>query len=81
MTDNDLTDERLFKVIAQTIESNASMFRGWLENRPGSWGVLAGKAVIACRQKLGRRLTGDERRKVWHELWRALTEMKRDSLA
>ena len=74
MTQSSLTEEQLREVIVLTIESNASVVRGWLENKPGSWGFLAGKAVIACRQRLGRGLTEQERRTVWNELWRSLSE-------
>jgi hypothetical protein len=38
----------------------------------GSWGALAGKAVLMYRDHIGRRLTEDERRAVWARLWQRL---------
>jgi hypothetical protein len=79
MTDDSLTEEQLRDAISLTIKSNGSMVEGWLKNKPGCWGNLAGQAVLACRQKLGRRLTDEERRTVWRELWKTLTELKQTS--
>ena len=62
--------------IHSVIEGNAATVEKWLANEPGSWGALAGKAVIACRQQAGRPLTKDERRLVWKLLWERLQEIK-----
>ena len=75
--DNILTIGQLRGIIRLTIEGNSPMVKQWLENRPGSWGFTAGKAVLACRRRVGRRLTDLERRTVWHELWNTLSELKR----
>ena len=48
-----------------------------MAGRAGAWGFLAGKAVVAYRQGLGRRLTDLERRRVWRVLWESLSELKR----
>lgn len=48
----------------------------WMKDEPGSWGFLAGRAVLACREQKGEALTDPERRIVWHRLWQLLTELK-----
>ena len=50
--------------------------RAWLANEPGSWGYLAGQAVLAERRRLGRSLTERERRAVWQALWDRLMEIR-----
>ena len=50
----------------------------WLRDEPGSWGALAGRAVLAARQALGRRLTDTERRIVWQALWDRLVRVRND---
>ncbi|MCE2403762.1 MAG: hypothetical protein J4F43_01225 [Dehalococcoidia bacterium] len=59
-----------------TIEGYTPQVRDWMEDRPGAWGFLAGKAVVAYRQGLGRGLTDLERRRVWHLLWGTLSALK-----
>ncbi|MPZ22502.1 MAG: hypothetical protein GEU28_02940 [Dehalococcoidia bacterium] len=44
----------------------------WLDDEPGSWGRLAGLAVMEARRRLGRPLAEPERRVVWDRLWRTL---------
>ena len=51
----------------------------WMEREPGSWGALAGKAVLEYRNEMGRKLTPDERRTVWHMLWAHLNKLKQDA--
>ena len=67
------------QAVRLTIEGNASMVQKWVAGQPGSWGFLAGKAVIVCRQKMGRMLTDGERREVWHLLWNDLMKLKSES--
>ena len=52
------------------------MVEEWLADKPGSWGFLAGKAVVACRKKLGRSMNEGERRRVWATLWDRLTALR-----
>ncbi|MSQ40291.1 MAG: hypothetical protein EXR55_01225 [Dehalococcoidia bacterium] len=73
---SNLTAEHLRQAIHHTIASNSIVVNQWLANEPGNWGFLAGKAVLACRDQVGRRLTDLERRMVWQELWNALTELR-----
>ena len=79
MTEFCLTQHQLRDAIGLTIERNPTVVRDWLADGPGSWGFLAGKAVMACRENAGRKLTGHERRMVWHELWGALSELRQYS--
>ena len=76
---DNLTLGHFREAIRLTIEGNSPMVKQWLEDRPGSWGFMAGKAVLAYRLRVGRRLTDLERRAVWHELWNFLSELKRAS--
>ena len=46
--------DALWDAVRGTIEGYAPQVRDWMEERPGAWGFLAGKAVIAYRQGLGR---------------------------
>ncbi len=66
----------LWDAVRGTIEGYAPQVREWMEERPGAWGFLAGKAVIAYRQGLGRGLTDLERRRVWRLLWGTLSALK-----
>ena len=63
--------------IGTTLSANGALVESWLAETPGAWGALAGKAVIAHRGLLGRRLTAGERRAVWSALWDRLSQMKR----
>ena len=66
--------------IGLTIESNPLVVKDWLADRPGCWGFLAGQAVMACRENVGRTLTDHERRMVWQELWESLTKLRNSSI-
>jgi len=67
-----MTQETLQAVIEETIAAHGAEVERWLLREPGAWGFLAGKAVIAMRLKLGRRLVDDERRTIWSTLWASL---------
>ena len=73
-------EEALQDAVRKTVEGNAARVQDWMAGRPGSWGFLAGKAVVKYRQGLGRRLTDVERRRVWRLLWESLLELKRRRL-
>ena len=62
--------------IKTAIENNNDAVNQWIVNTPGSWGYLAGQAVITCKQILFRPLTTQERRLLWHVLWVELTVSK-----
>ncbi len=63
--------------VRETVEGNSPRVQDWMADRPGAWGFLAGKAVIAYRQRLGRSPTDPERRRVWRLLWETLSALKR----
>ncbi len=52
-----------------------------MRDESGCWGYLAGKAVTATRDRLGRPLNDEERRLVWHRLWWVLENVKREALS
>jgi len=79
MTESSLTQHQLRVAIGLTIESNPTVVTDWLVDRPGCWSFLAGKAVLAYRENVGRSLTEHERRVAWRELWGALTKMRQSS--
>ena len=64
-----LADLDLDTQIAVVLAAHAPLVEAWLAGTPGSWGALAGRAVLATRQALGRRLTDGERRIVWRVTW------------
>ena len=59
-----------------TIAAHPEQVAAWLANRPGAWGFLAGQAVLRERERLGRRLTESERRRVWAALWAELERLR-----
>lgn len=66
----------LHGAVSDTIEANLDLVQRWLRNEPGSWGALAGKGVLAYRQRLGHKLTDLERRRVWALLWERLAGLR-----
>ncbi|MSP79011.1 MAG: hypothetical protein EXR67_05600 [Dehalococcoidia bacterium] len=58
--------------IRETLNAHVSKVLAWQRNEAGSWGFLAGNAVLACKQHIGRSLTDTERRMVWNVLWQQL---------
>ncbi|MEK7874541.1 MAG: hypothetical protein AAB502_11885 [Chloroflexota bacterium] len=66
----------LDEAVSATMQGHPEVVRRWLANEPGSWGYLAGKAVLDCRRRLGRGLTEAERRAVWRLLWGWLTALR-----
>ena len=62
---------------SDTVQANAEAVARWLEDQPGAWGELAGKAVLAARDAKGGTLTTMERRVVWQVLWDRLSLLRR----
>jgi hypothetical protein len=62
----------LESVVADIIQNNPLVVKRWVAGEPGTWGFLAGKAVLATKEKLGRKLCQSERRVVWGLLWAQL---------
>ncbi len=71
-----LADINLDTVLAAVLAEQAVTVDAWLRDEPGSWGTLAGQAVLAARRARGRRLTEPERRIVWQALWDRLCERR-----
>ncbi len=69
-----LEQESLARILAGVIQDNRRQVIGWKAGEPGCWGYLAGKAITACRGHLGRSLSDQERRLVWHQLWTSLEQ-------
>ena len=62
----------LGSTVTDIIQNNPVAVKRWIAQEPGAWGFLAGKAVLAAKEKLGRRLSQAERRILWDLLWREL---------
>ncbi len=73
---NPLDPETLGPLLENVIRENRDKVVGWIKGEPGCWGLLAGKAVTACRSKAGRSLSDGERRLVWSRLWSFLEQIK-----
>jgi len=66
----------LEEAVAATIAAHPDQVARWLVGAPGAWGFLAGRGVLAYRDRLGRSPTDSERRRVWEELWSALQSIQ-----
>lgn len=62
-----------------TIAAHPEQAAAWAATRPGAWGILAGRAILAHRRTLGRTLSQPERRAVWAALWAELEATHRRS--
>tara|TARA_Y100000590_G_scaffold45437_2_gene48280 strand:- start:50361 stop:50609 length:249 start_codon:yes stop_codon:yes gene_type:complete len=65
-------------VVITVISDNQEVVEEWLNNIPGSWGKLAGQAIILAKRSIGRALVEDERLLVWNHLWHHLQKFKLD---
>ena len=68
--------ESLDALLIEVIRDNRDKVVAWINEEPGSWGFLAGRAVLACKEQKGATLTDPERRIVWHRMWELLTLLK-----
>ena len=66
----------LDSLLVAVIKDNRDRVVDWINDVPGSWGFLAGRAVLACKEHKGEPLTNSERRVVWHRMWELLTVLK-----
>ena len=69
----------LGSAVTDIIQNNPLVVRRWIAQEPGTWGFLAGKAVLAAREKLGRKLSQTERRILWDLLWTELQVIARQN--
>ena len=70
------TNEVIDPILANVVRSNQNKVAGWLHGEPGSWGFLAGQAVINVRESAGRDLESSERRLIWSRMWWWLEQIK-----
>lgn len=54
----------------ETVAADEALAAAVRARRAGAWGRLAGLAVVAHRERLGRKLEDHERRAVWDAVWR-----------
>ena len=66
----------LERLLSGVMSAHQGKVTGWMSSEPGCWGYLAGQAVVACRDHMGRALTHQERRLAWSRLWFLLEEAK-----
>ena len=71
-----LADLDLDAILSTVLDTHAVTVAAWLRDEPGSWGALAGQAIVATRRALGRGLSEGERRVVWQALWDRLCERR-----
>jgi hypothetical protein len=70
-------DLDLDAILQPVLAEHAATVAAWLRDEPGSWGTLAGQAILATRRVLGRSLSDAERRIVWQAMWDKLGAIKR----
>ena len=63
-------------ILDNVIKENQNTVNDWLANKPGSWGALSGKALIAVKSELGKNLNDSEKRLIWKLLWDKLMGIK-----
>jgi hypothetical protein len=71
--------DHLTAAVATTIAAHPDQVARWQSAVPGAWGFLAGRGVLAYRDRLGRTLTEPERRQLWETLWAALEKRRASS--
>lgn len=76
-----LTLETLDPILSTVVGEHKDKVVGWMRDEAGCWGFLAGKAVAACRQNLGRSLADPERKLVWDRFWWVLEGIKKEVLS
>jgi hypothetical protein len=62
-------DLDLDAILQPVLAEQAATVAAWLRDEPGSWGALAGQAILATRRALARSLSDAERRIVWQAMW------------
>ena len=63
-------------ILNTVIRENKVVVNEWLDNKPGAWGALSGKALIAVKNELGKNLNDSEKKLVWKLLWDKLMAIK-----
>lgn len=63
-------------ILDSVIKENSAMVNDWLADKPGAWGALSGKALIAVKNELGKNLNDSEKRLIWQLLWNKLMAIR-----
>ena len=71
-----LNNDEIDRILVDVVNDNQGKVVSWIKGEPGSWGFLAGQAVITVRGHTGRDLADTERRLVWSRMWWLLEEVK-----
>ena len=71
-----LNNDDIDRILVDVVNDNQDKVVAWIKGESGSWGFLAGQAVIAVRGDSGRDLADTERRLVWSRMWWLLEEVK-----
>ena len=71
-----VNNDAIDPILADVVKENQDKVVGWIKGEPGSWGFLAGQAVITVRGQAGRDLADGERRLVWSRMWWCLEQVK-----
>lgn len=64
------------EAVERTAREHGDLVTAAARQRPGAWGALAAKGVVAYREIAGRRPTEAERRAIWAALWSRVTEAR-----
>ena len=71
-----LNNDDIDRILVDVVNDNQDKVVAWIKGESGSWGFLAGQAVITVRGHAGRDLADIERRLVWSRMWSLLEGVK-----
>ena len=71
-----LNTDDIDRILVDVVNDNQDKVVAWIKGESGSWGFLAGQAVVTVRGHAGRDLADIERRLVWSRMWSLLEGVK-----
>ena len=71
-----LNNDDIDRILVDVVNDNQDKVVAWIKGESGSWGFLAGQAVVTVRVHAGRDLADIERRLVWSRMWSLLEGVK-----
>ncbi len=74
--DFSLNNDEIDRILVDVVNDNQDRVVAWIKGESGSWGFLAGQAVVTVRRHAGRDLADIERRLVWSRMWSLLEGVK-----
>ena len=74
--DFSLNNDEIDRILVDVVNDNQDKVVAWIKGESGSWGFLAGQAVVTVRGHAGRDLADIERRLVWSQMWSLLEGVK-----